>query len=91
MSTSGEQELFLLLRTKLHTPRIRDDPVARPRLVDRLNGGLDRQLSLIRAPAGFMRIFVDSGPEMTPFQQRDRSGASHISPFDGQAAQREEN
>jgi LuxR family maltose regulon positive regulatory protein len=44
---------FALLRTKLHQPRIRDDLVPRPRLVGRLNRGLDRRMTLVCAPAGF--------------------------------------
>jgi LuxR family maltose regulon positive regulatory protein len=42
-----------LLRTKLFIPRPRKNLVARPRLVDCLNGGLDKKLTLIAAPAGF--------------------------------------
>ena len=55
----------LLLRTKLYIPPVRPDPstvseaalrtrlVSRPRLIERLNAGLDRRLTLISAPAGF--------------------------------------
>jgi LuxR family transcriptional regulator, maltose regulon positive regulatory protein len=42
-----------LLTTKLFIPRPRKNLVCRPRLVDRLNSGLDRKLTLIAAPAGF--------------------------------------
>lgn len=42
-----------LLTTKLFIPRPRKNLVGRPRLVDRLNSGLDRKLTLIAAPAGF--------------------------------------
>jgi LuxR family maltose regulon positive regulatory protein len=42
-----------LLSTKLNIPRPRHDLVPRPRLVQRLNDGLDRKLTLISAPAGF--------------------------------------
>jgi LuxR family transcriptional regulator, maltose regulon positive regulatory protein len=42
-----------LLRTKLFIPRPRKDLVSRPRLVDCLNEGLDKTLTLIAAPAGF--------------------------------------
>ncbi len=42
-----------LLRTKLYIPRPRKDLVFRPRLIDRLNAGLDKKLTLIAAPAGF--------------------------------------
>jgi LuxR family maltose regulon positive regulatory protein len=42
-----------LLRTKLFIPRPRKNLVSRPRLVDQLNAGLDKKLTLIAAPAGF--------------------------------------
>lgn len=42
-----------LLTTKLYIPRPRPNLVARPRLVERMNAGLDRKLTLIAAPAGF--------------------------------------
>ena len=42
-----------LLRTKLYIPRPRKNLVFRSRLVDRLNAGLDKKLTLIAAPAGF--------------------------------------
>ena len=42
-----------LLATKLHLPRPPRGFVARPRLVDRLDDGLARELTLICAPAGF--------------------------------------
>lgn len=44
-----------LLQTKLHIPPSRptSDVVPRPRLIERLNEGLHRQLTLVSAPAGF--------------------------------------
>jgi LuxR family maltose regulon positive regulatory protein len=42
-----------LLATKLYTPPQRPNLVLRPRLVERLNDGLSRKLTLISAPAGF--------------------------------------
>jgi LuxR family maltose regulon positive regulatory protein len=49
-----------LLRTKLYTPSLRPEIVARPRLIERLNAGLVRRsgsfahkLTLVSAPAGF--------------------------------------
>ncbi len=42
-----------LLTTKLYIPRTRPDLVPRPRLIERLNEGLHRKLTLICAPAGF--------------------------------------
>jgi LuxR family transcriptional regulator, maltose regulon positive regulatory protein len=42
-----------ILATKLYIPPHRAKAVLRPRLIDRLNEGLHRKLSLISAPAGF--------------------------------------
>ncbi|GED69290.1 LuxR family transcriptional regulator [Brevibacillus reuszeri] len=42
-----------LLSTKLYVPPRRPKTVLRPRLVERLNEGLHRRLTLVTAPAGF--------------------------------------
>jgi LuxR family maltose regulon positive regulatory protein len=42
-----------LLTTKLFIPPTRPELVPRPRLIEQLNGGLHRKLTLISAPAGF--------------------------------------
>jgi LuxR family maltose regulon positive regulatory protein len=42
-----------LLATKLYVPPLRPELVPRPRLVERLNAGLQRKLTLVSAPAGF--------------------------------------
>jgi LuxR family maltose regulon positive regulatory protein len=42
-----------LLQTKFYVPAIRNDFVARPRLIERLNRGLHGKLTLISAPACF--------------------------------------
>jgi len=42
-----------ILATKLYIPRLRPNVVIRPRLLERLNEGLHRNLILISAPAGF--------------------------------------
>ena len=42
-----------LLATKLYIPPARPNVVLRPRLLERLNQGLYRKLTLISAPAGF--------------------------------------
>ncbi len=42
-----------LLMTKLYVPPSRAELVPRPRLIELLNQGLERQLTLISAPAGF--------------------------------------
>jgi LuxR family transcriptional regulator, maltose regulon positive regulatory protein len=41
-----------LLKTKLHIPPTRAELVSRPRLIERLQAGLDGKLTLISAPAG---------------------------------------
>ena len=43
----------LLLTTKLYILPIQPDMVLRPRLIERLNTGLDRKLTLISALASF--------------------------------------
>jgi LuxR family maltose regulon positive regulatory protein len=42
-----------LLKTKLYVPPARPELVSRPHLIERLEAGLDRKLTLISAPAGF--------------------------------------
>ena len=42
-----------ILATKLYVPPPRPKAVLRPRLIERLNEGLHRKLTLISAPAGF--------------------------------------
>ncbi len=42
-----------ILATKLYIPPLRPEVVSRPRLIERLNEGLHRKLTLLSAPAGF--------------------------------------
>src|SRR5574340_295631 len=42
-----------LLRTKLFVPPIRARQVSRPRLMEKLDAGLERPLILVSAPAGY--------------------------------------
>jgi LuxR family maltose regulon positive regulatory protein len=42
-----------LLQTKLYISSPRPELVPRPRLIERLNAGLNRKLTLISAPAGY--------------------------------------
>ena len=42
-----------ILQTKLYVPPIRPELVSRLRLIERLNAGLHRKLTLVSAPAGF--------------------------------------
>ncbi len=51
-SYAGAQDLTLLT-TKLYIPPPLSNLVERPRLIERLNEGLHRKLTLISAPAGF--------------------------------------
>src|SRR5712691_2150993 len=47
------EQVTPILATKLYIPRPRPNVVSRPRLLERLNEGLHRKLTLIAAPAGF--------------------------------------
>jgi len=42
-----------LLQTKLYAPPMRPERVSRPRLIEQLNAGPNRRLTLVSAPAGF--------------------------------------
>jgi LuxR family maltose regulon positive regulatory protein len=42
-----------LLSTKFYIPPARPELISRPRLLQQLNDGLHRKLTLISAPAGF--------------------------------------
>lgn len=56
--SSGVQRRDPLLSTKLYIPRTRPNLIPRPRLVQRLNEGLERKLTLVSAPAGFGKTTV---------------------------------
>jgi LuxR family maltose regulon positive regulatory protein len=45
--------LAALITTKLNIPQVRSNLVTRPRLMEKLNGGLARRLTLVSAPPGF--------------------------------------
>src|SRR5947199_10255445 len=47
------EQVTPILATKLYLPRLRPNVVSRPRLIERLDEGLHRKLTLIAAPAGF--------------------------------------
>src|SRR5712692_4379909 len=47
------EQVTPILATKLYLPRLRPNVVSRPRLIERLNEGLHRKLTLLSAPAGF--------------------------------------
>jgi ATP/maltotriose-dependent transcriptional regulator MalT len=49
-----------ILTTKLSIPTTRPELVLRPRLIDRLNQGLQHKMMLISAPAGFGKTTLAS-------------------------------
>ncbi len=53
LSAQRDTPLHPLLATKLHVPRPRTRLVSRAHLVERLQQGMARQLTLVSAPAGF--------------------------------------
>ena len=65
-----------LLAAKLYTPPLRSELVSRPRLIRRLNAGLDRKLTLISAPAGFGKTTLVS--EWIHSRREGSYGASPI-------------
>jgi len=50
---SKQTTRYPLLRTKINKPRLTTDHVLRPHLIEYLNRGLDLNLTLVSAPAGF--------------------------------------
>jgi LuxR family maltose regulon positive regulatory protein len=46
-------EISGILKTKLYAPRLRGDLVPRPRLIEKINRGVQGKLVLVTAPAGF--------------------------------------
>ena len=72
-----------LLQTKLSMPRVRANPVARPRLVDKLNqslteaGSMRSKLSLVMGPAGYGKTtlvsqWINQRPQPTAWLSLDR-------------------
>jgi LuxR family maltose regulon positive regulatory protein len=75
------------LKTKLHIAPIRTDVVPRPRLVERLNAGLGRKLTLISAPAGYGKTtllaqFTADAPIPVVWYQLDASDNDPADLFD---------
>src|ERR1051326_337675 len=65
-----------ILATKLYLPRLRPNVVSRPRLIERLNDGLHRKLTLISAPAGFgkttlVSAWIESSKQSTAWLSLD--------------------
>ena len=59
-SASGTRSSSTLLRTKFYRPSLPSDLVDRPRLIDEINRGLDRPLTLVTAPAGYGKTIIVS-------------------------------
>ncbi|MFN2208613.1 MAG: hypothetical protein ACK2UT_22015, partial [Candidatus Promineifilaceae bacterium] len=51
--SNNSMEAGMLIQTKLLIPRVITELVERPHLIDRLNHGLKRDVTLISAPAGY--------------------------------------
>ena len=52
-----------LLRTKFFVPPIRSSQIDRPRLSELIDGGLDRALILVSAPAGYGKTTLVLGDD----------------------------
>src|SRR5436309_4387244 len=70
-----------ILATKLYIPRLRPNVVIRPRLLERLNEGLHRKLTLIAAPAGFGKTTLVS--EWVEGIERPRARSAWLSLDEG--------
>jgi LuxR family maltose regulon positive regulatory protein len=71
-----------LLQTKLYIPPVRPDLVSRPRLLERLNAGLHRKLTLISAPAGFGKTtllseWINSGVRSRQYEVGSEQGRTN--------------
>lgn len=60
-SSMGVSPKDPLLATKLYIPPVRPELVSRPRLIERLNAGLCRKMTLVSAPAGFGKSTPEDG------------------------------
>ena len=68
----GSEVVTPLLTTKLYIPLVRPELVSRQRLIERLNAGLNRRLTLVSAPAGYGKTTL-----LSDWAHRNESGA-HI-------------
>jgi ATP/maltotriose-dependent transcriptional regulator MalT len=59
-SASAPRASSHLIRTKFHRPSLPSDLVERPRLINQLDRGLDRPLTLVSAPAGYGKSILVS-------------------------------
>lgn len=59
-SSSAAAAPVILFQTKLYLPQVDHNYIERPQLIDHLNRGLDRKLTVITAPAGYGKTTVVS-------------------------------
>ena len=57
-SPNPSTEPVLLLQTKFYRPRVSPNALPRPHLIEHLNQGLSRKLTLITAPAGYGKTTI---------------------------------
>lgn len=72
-----------ILSTKLFIPRPRKNLVSRQRLIDRLNAGQDKKLTLIAAPAGFGKTtllseWIPNSPQCVTWLSLDEGDNSPV-------------
>ena len=78
-----------LLQTKLHIPPVRPELVSRPRLIEQLNVGLHRKLTLVSAPAGFSKTtllseWIHSGVSSKEYgegEEHEPAGEVSLTPY----------
>jgi LuxR family maltose regulon positive regulatory protein len=63
-----------LLSTKLHIPPVRPELVSRPCLIERLNAGLNRKLTLVSAPAGLGKTTLPSETQSSGRAKKEKIG-----------------
>ena len=66
----------VLLSTKLFLPKIHSEFIARPRLIEQLNKGLNGRFTLLSAPAGFGKTSLLAGWIETLMEGQDTGGAT---------------
>src|SRR2546423_13785096 len=81
-SRGRREHVTPILATKLYIPPLRPNVVIRPRLIERLNEGLHRKLTLIAAPAGFGKTTLVS--EWVEGIERPRARTAWLSLDEGE-------
>ena len=73
-----------LLETKLYIPKWRAGLVSRPRLIERLDQGIERKLTLVSGPAGFGKTtLLAEWVAATPASDRSAAWVSLEEPLSG--------